>query len=89
MPAPRLATQAVAFGAPIGLSVALPRSRARDVAVCALQMWAYLAAYKTPHDDEDAQRRRVHLRYPIVKLLLCHMCTFRQFEAGKLETIFD
>jgi hypothetical protein len=66
VPAPRLVTQAVAFGAPVGLSVVLRRSRTRDVAVCALQMWAYLAAYKAPHDDEDAQRRRVHLRYPIV-----------------------
>ena len=30
-----------------------------------LQMWAYLAAYKTPHDDEEAQARRVHVDYPI------------------------
>jgi len=29
-------------------------------------MWAYLAAYKSPHDDADAQARRVHVRYPIV-----------------------
>jgi len=35
------------------------------VAVCALQMWAYLAAYKTPHDDETGQARRVHIDYPI------------------------
>ena len=32
--------------------------RERDVAVCALQMWAYLAAYKTPHDDERGAGRR-------------------------------
>jgi membrane-associated phospholipid phosphatase len=64
--APPLVTQAVAFGAPLGLCVAMRRSRGRDVAACALQMWAYLAAYKTPHDDADAQRRRVHLDYPIV-----------------------
>ena len=41
------------------------RSRTRDVAVCALQMWAYLAAYKSPHDDPDAQAQRVHVDYPI------------------------
>ncbi len=64
--APPLVMQAVAFGAPVGLCVAVRRSRSRDVAVCALQMWAYLAAYKTPHDDADAQRRRVHLDYPIL-----------------------
>ena len=61
-----LAVQAIAFGAPLGLSVAARRSRARDVAVCALQMWAYLAEYKSPHDDERAQLDRVRLRYPIV-----------------------
>jgi membrane-associated phospholipid phosphatase len=63
--APPLATQTVAFAAPLALCVAVPRSRARDVAVCTLQMWAYLAAYKTPHDDEQAQARRVHIDYPI------------------------
>jgi membrane-associated phospholipid phosphatase len=63
--APPLATQTVAFAAPLALCVAVPRSRTRDVAVCTLQMWAYLAAYKTPHDDEQAQARRVHIDYPI------------------------
>jgi hypothetical protein len=63
--APPLAMQAVAFGAPLGLSVAVRRSRRRDVAVCALQMWAYLAEYKSPHDDADAQLTRVRLGYPI------------------------
>ena len=64
--APPLMMQTVAFGAPLGLAVAMRRSRSRDVAVCALQMWAYLAAYKTPHDDADAQAARVHVDYPIV-----------------------
>ena len=63
--APPLMVQAVAFGAPLGLCVAVRRSRTRDVAVCALQMWAYLAAYKSPHDDPDAQRARVRIDYPI------------------------
>jgi membrane-associated phospholipid phosphatase len=61
-----LVMQAVAFGAPLGLSIAVRRSRRRDVAVCALQMWAYLAEYKSPHDDADAQSQRVHIKYPIV-----------------------
>jgi membrane-associated phospholipid phosphatase len=60
-----LVAQTVAFAAPLGLCVAVPRTRTRDVAVCALQMWAYLAAYKTPHDDEHAQRERVLVDYPI------------------------
>jgi membrane-associated phospholipid phosphatase len=29
-------------------------------------MWAYLAAYKSPHDDAEAQQQRVHVNYPIV-----------------------
>jgi membrane-associated phospholipid phosphatase len=64
--APAAAMQALAFAAPAGLAIAVPRSPRRDVAVCALQMWAYLAAYKAPNDDEEAQRARVHVSYPIV-----------------------
>jgi membrane-associated phospholipid phosphatase len=63
--APSIVVQAVAFAGPVGLSVAARRSRARDVAVCCLQMWAYVAAYKTPHDDQTAQAERVHIDYPI------------------------
>jgi membrane-associated phospholipid phosphatase len=63
--APPLVVQTVAFCAPIGLSVAVRRSRTRDVAVCCLQMWAYMAAYKSPHDDPAGQTQRVHVDYPI------------------------
>ena len=60
-----IVTQAVALGAPVGLAVAVRRSWKRDVAVCCLQMWAYLAAYKLPHDDPRAQERRLRIDYPI------------------------
>lgn len=63
--APPIVVQTVAFAAPVGLCVAVPRSRTRDVAVCCMQMWAYLAAYKSPHDDEATQERRVLVDYPI------------------------
>jgi hypothetical protein len=63
--APPLATQTIAFGAPVGLCVAMRRSRTRDVATCCLQMWAYVAAYKSPHDQPTEQARRVHVDYPI------------------------
>ncbi len=66
LPGPPIAAQAVAFAAPFGLCVAVPRSRTRDLATCGLQMWAYLAAYKSPHDDPAAQERRVLIDYPIV-----------------------
>jgi membrane-associated phospholipid phosphatase len=62
---PPVVMQAVAYTAPIGLCVAMRRSRTRDVATCALQMWAYVFAYKTPHDDERHQAERVHVDYPI------------------------
>jgi membrane-associated phospholipid phosphatase len=52
--------------APVGLTVALPRSRARAAAVCALQMWAYIAAYELPHDDPERLAARVKVDYPIV-----------------------
>jgi membrane-associated phospholipid phosphatase len=62
---PPIAMQAVAFAAPLGLSIAARRTPRRDVAVCVLQMWAYLAAYKSPHDDAEAQGERVRVEYPI------------------------
>lgn len=64
--APAVVVQAVAFAAPVALCVAMRRSRPRDVATCCLQMWAYVAAYKHPHDDPQAQRRNTRFGYPIV-----------------------
>jgi membrane-associated phospholipid phosphatase len=64
--APAVVVQAVAFAAPLGLCVAVRRSRTRDIAACALQMWAYVAAYKHPHDDAETQRQNTHFQYPIV-----------------------
>jgi membrane-associated phospholipid phosphatase len=52
--------------APVALCVALPRSRVRDAGVCALNMWAYVAAYEMPHDDPQRLAERVRVRYPIV-----------------------
>jgi hypothetical protein len=51
--------------APPAVCVLFPRSRARDVAVCVLQMWAYLATYKMPADDPEALERRVRVAYPV------------------------
>ena len=51
--------------APIALCVAVRPSRLRDVAVCGLNMWAYLAAYEMPHDDPQRLASRVLVRYPI------------------------
>jgi membrane-associated phospholipid phosphatase len=51
--------------APAALVVAMPRGRARDIGVCALNMWAYLAAYEMPHDDPQRLASRVRIDYPI------------------------
>ena len=55
---------ASAIAAP-ALTVATPRNRARDIGVCALNMWAYLAAYELPHDDPQRLAQRVRVDYPI------------------------
>jgi membrane-associated phospholipid phosphatase len=55
---------AAALAAP-ALAVAMPPSRRRDLAVCAVNMWAYLAAYELPHDDPERLRQRVRIDYPI------------------------
>src|SRR5215207_2305622 len=57
---------ATAATAPFALCVLVPRSRARDVATCVLQMWAYVATYQMPNDDPEALERRVRVAYPVV-----------------------
>ena len=57
---------ATAAAAPFALCVLLPRTRARDVGTCALQMWAYLATYKMPNDDPEALEARVRVAYPVI-----------------------
>jgi membrane-associated phospholipid phosphatase len=51
--------------APVAAYVAMRPGRRRQVAVSALNMWAYLAAYEMPNDDSDRLRERVRVRYPI------------------------
>jgi membrane-associated phospholipid phosphatase len=62
---PKPVVLGAAAAAPVAICVAIPRTRARDVAMCALQMWAYLAAYEMPHDDAEALTRRVRIDYPV------------------------
>jgi membrane-associated phospholipid phosphatase len=56
---------AASAAAPLAFCVLLPRTRARDVGTCLLQMWAYVAAYKMPYDDPEALGRRVRIFYPV------------------------
>jgi membrane-associated phospholipid phosphatase len=57
---------AAAATAPLALTVAARPGRARQGALCALNMWAYLAAYEMPHDDPERLDARVRVKYPIV-----------------------
>lgn len=51
--------------APLALAVLQPRSKRRDVALFALQMWAFTVAHELPYDDPDRLRARLRTRYPI------------------------
>ena len=62
---PPAVTSVVAWQTPLSVRLALPRSRVRDAAVYASQMWAYVVHYEMPNDDPEALRRRVHVDYPV------------------------
>ncbi|HEX2266252.1 MAG TPA: hypothetical protein VHH14_08210, partial [Solirubrobacterales bacterium] len=50
---------------PLALAVLQPRSKRRDVALFALQMWAFTVAHELPYDDPERLRARLRTRYPI------------------------
>jgi membrane-associated phospholipid phosphatase len=55
----------LAWQVPIAVAWALPRTRGRDAAIYALQMWAYVAHYEMPNDNPEQLLARLHVRYPI------------------------
>jgi membrane-associated phospholipid phosphatase len=63
VPAP-VTTVAAAAG-PVALAVLLPRTKARDAGLFALQMWAFTVVHELPYDDPERLRQRLHARYPI------------------------
>jgi membrane-associated phospholipid phosphatase len=63
---PDAVTTASVIAGPLALAVLWPRSRKRDVALFALQMWGFTMAHEIPYDDPEALRRRLRVRYPIV-----------------------
>ena len=50
---------------PLALAVLYPRSKKRDVALYAMQMWAFTVVHEIPFDDPERLRRRLRTRYPI------------------------
>lgn len=59
------ATIAVGVAGPLAVAVLWPRSKRRDVALFAMQMWAFAVAHELPYDDPDRLRARLRTRYPI------------------------
>ncbi len=62
---PPAVTVAACAGGPLALAVLYPRSKKRDVALFAMQMWAFTMAHEIPYDDPEALRHRLRSRYPI------------------------
>jgi PAP2 superfamily protein len=63
IPAP--VTIAACAAGPLALAVLQPRTKRRDVALFALQMWAFTIAHELPYDDSGRLRARLRARYPI------------------------
>jgi membrane-associated phospholipid phosphatase len=61
---PAVTVLATASG-PFALAVLFPRTRARDVAIFVLQMWAFTVVHEMPYDQPDRLRERLRVRYPI------------------------
>jgi membrane-associated phospholipid phosphatase len=59
-------TVAACAGGPLSLAVLFPRSKKRDVALYAMQMWAFIMVHEIPFDDPERLRARLRARYPIV-----------------------
>lgn len=58
-------TIAACAAGPLAVAVLRPRSRKRDVALFAMQMWAFTMVHELPYDDPERLRRRLRARYPI------------------------
>jgi membrane-associated phospholipid phosphatase len=64
IPAP--VTVAACAAGPLAVAVLHPRSKKRDVALFALQMWGFIMVHELPYDDPERLRARLRARYPIV-----------------------
>ncbi|MDQ3936588.1 MAG: phosphatase PAP2 family protein [Actinomycetota bacterium] len=62
---PPALTSVVAWQAPLSVALSFPRTRVRDAAVYATQMWAYVVHYEMPNDDHEALLARVRVDYPV------------------------
>jgi membrane-associated phospholipid phosphatase len=51
--------------APAALAVLRPRTKGRDAALFALQMWAFTVVHELPYDNPERLRSRLRIHYPI------------------------
>jgi membrane-associated phospholipid phosphatase len=63
---PTAATVAACAAGPLAVAVLAPRSRRRDVALYAMQMWAFIMVHELPYDHPERLESRLRSRYPIV-----------------------
>jgi membrane-associated phospholipid phosphatase len=62
---PSAVTVAACAAGPLAIAVLYPRTRRRDVALYAMQMWAFIMVHELPYDDPERCERRLRTRYPI------------------------
>jgi membrane-associated phospholipid phosphatase len=62
---PTAVTAVAVTSAPFALAILRPRTKARDAALFALQMWAFTILHELPYDHPERLRRRLRVRYPI------------------------
>jgi membrane-associated phospholipid phosphatase len=63
---PASLTAASLVAGPLAIAVLRPRTRRRDIALFAHQMWGFTMAHELPYDDPEALLGRLRVRYPIV-----------------------
>lgn len=62
---PMALTVASTLAAPAAITTLWPRSKRRDMALFASQMWAFAVTHELPYDDPARLRRRLLIDYPI------------------------
>jgi membrane-associated phospholipid phosphatase len=79
-------TLAVAASGPLAVAVLGPRTRKRDVALFAMQMWAFTVVHEMPYDDPERLRRRLYTRYPIE---IDSKIGFGRLPGARLQNLFE
>ncbi len=65
LPIPPAVSAGATAAGPLGLAVLRPRTKLRDAALFAMQMWAFTVLHELPYDDPERLRERLRVRYPI------------------------